>query len=202
MHPSVEVCSYCHDIIELEAQLAWCVPGSHEVPRTSLFRGEEETRTCNACHLQGLSFGSPRLGGVAGGSGGGSRDGSPSGRASPTQRQLSTQAENLKVPDPLLNTDDPNWQNNPALTDTDWQYVLDFHQALEQEQMEYCVRCGEKWFNMQLNEENVCARCIRVENKRNDNTEPFLYGAGNNMDPGSQATSTMAFLPLYKLKRC
>ncbi|KIW22045.1 uncharacterized protein PV07_12551 [Cladophialophora immunda] len=81
-----------------------------------------------------------------------------------------------QVPDPPL---DPYDADNPALTDADWQCIQDFHQALESDKLEECLRCREKWFDMNLNLASVCARCIRVDSihpkRRGKDTDPFLY---------------------------
>ena len=91
----------------------------------------------------------------------------------------------MQPSDPPLDLNDPDWRFNPALTGTDWQYLKQFHHALEEEKMEYCVRCREQWFNMGLGDDGVCARCTRVDMKRLLN-EPFLYSSENHLDPGNQ----------------
>ncbi|EED11568.1 hypothetical protein TSTA_008640 [Talaromyces stipitatus ATCC 10500] len=60
----------------------------------------------------------------------------------------------------------------------------DLHQpdppALQQQRIEQCCVCDEKWFNMRLAPDSICTPCFRADK---DQTVP-LYGIENNMHPG------------------
>jgi hypothetical protein len=47
--------------------------------------------------------------------------------------------------------------------------------------MEKCIRCKEKWFEMKLNQEEVCKKCVTAQKQK---PMPYVYGEGNAMDPG------------------
>ncbi|OAL20350.1 hypothetical protein AYO20_11501 [Fonsecaea nubica] len=61
--------------------------------------------------------------------------------------------------------------------------------ALKPDKMEEYYRCPERWPDMKLNHDCVCARCIRVDsigpNRRERITDPFLYSRENSRDPGA-----------------
>lgn len=95
---------------------------------------------------------------------------------------VSTQERNLRVEDPILNHDRPGMLSDPALSTTDWQYLQDFHGALRSENMEFCRRCRERWFSMNL-KEGVCTRCETIDRKRTTN-EPYMFSWTNKLDSG------------------
>src|ERR1700729_814685 len=61
-----------------------------------------------------------------------------------------------------------------------WGYIQSFNAAMEKVQMETCLRCRERWFEMDL-KDGICHSCF-LRDKR-DQT-PFLMTAENEMDPG------------------
>ena len=67
--------------------------------------------------------------------------------------------------------------SGPALTDEDDQLLRAFNKALEEDIMEYCSRCHEKWFGMSLRE-GICTRCINRDKDRQDG-QPFLMSREN-----------------------
>ena len=54
----------------------------------------------------------------------------------------------LPPPDPL---------NESVISDDDHQLLKAFHKELNKVQMEECFNCGERWFDMNVNEDGVCA---------------------------------------------
>ncbi|KAF1983370.1 hypothetical protein K402DRAFT_423720 [Aulographum hederae CBS 113979] len=52
----------------------------------------------------------------------------------------------------------------PAVSDEDWQRVVNFNKALDAEQIQLCARCKVRWFNMRLREnaapENIGMRVV------------------------------------------
>ena len=53
--------------------------------------------------------------------------------------------------------------HDPAISEEYWGYISDFYQNLAQLRQDECVRCNEKWFDMKLNSEQICKRCIAWE---------------------------------------
>jgi ATP-dependent DNA helicase PIF1 len=91
----------------------------------------------------------------------------------------------LQDNDPSLDKNSPDWRTNQALTDADKKLLETFHQAIERETMEICDRCNERWFNMSLDDNNVCIKCRLADSStKRDEDEPFLYSSLNNADPG------------------
>jgi uncharacterized protein DUF6570 len=61
-----------------------------------------------------------------------------------------------------------------------WARVESFRQALYGEVKECCSQCHEEWFNIQLNRDAVCHRCLLKDKDK----EPPLLSDDNDMDPG------------------
>lgn len=76
---------------------------------------------------------------------------------------------------------EPENPQPPLLSEEQWQYIKNFHADMDRIQMETCIRCKEKWFDMKLNRERVCMKCIMVQKRK---PMPYVYGEGNAMDPG------------------
>jgi hypothetical protein len=53
----------------------------------------------------------------------------------------------------------PNPLDQPAISNDDCRLLEIFHKELDKVQMEECFNCGERWFDMNVNEDGVCARC-------------------------------------------
>jgi len=47
--------------------------------------------------------------------------------------------------------------------------------------MQYCLRCKERWFDVELKADGVCKRCHDKDNKRRQD-EPFFFSAANKLD--------------------
>jgi ATP-dependent DNA helicase PIF1 len=78
----------------------------------------------------------------------------------------------------------------PPVTPEDFQRVIDFHEALREHNMEFCERCHEEWFNMDIEEidgASVCGTCRVRDNpaKRNPG-EPYLFSIENHTWTGPQ----------------
>ena len=59
---------------------------------------------------------------------------------------------------------------------------------MEDVEMETCLRCKERWFEMQL-KDNICRRCYIRDTDistrgRKQTLSPFLMSVDNEMDPG------------------
>ncbi|EED11567.1 hypothetical protein TSTA_008630 [Talaromyces stipitatus ATCC 10500] len=165
--------------IPTRRQYQFCVSGVHEVLKTAFYDDHEiEHDICNSCRSQFVT----------------SMDTDPSFH--PVSNAASTQPQgprkinrrpsrtaphhDLHQPDPQYIPGETRILSQPALTETDWGYTTVFHNALQQQRMEWCVVCDEKWFNIRLTSDNTCARCLRADK---DQDIP-LYGVANNMHPG------------------
>ena len=71
--------------------------------------------------------------------------------------------------------------HEPAILEEYWGYISDFYQKLAQLQQDECVRCNEKWFDMKLNSERICKRCVARERSR----KCLLFTEYNCLDIGS-----------------
>jgi Helitron helicase-like domain at N-terminus/Domain of unknown function (DUF6570)/PIF1-like helicase/DNA helicase Pif1, 2B domain len=71
-----------------------------------------------------------------------------------------------------------------AVSDGDAETLTAFWDALEDDKMEECERCAERWFDMKLDAENVCQRCIKKDNKRQGDS-PFFFSAANHLHFGA-----------------
>ncbi|KAE8853230.1 hypothetical protein HRS9122_00222 [Pyrenophora teres f. teres] len=98
------------------------------------------------------------------------------------RRRLASEAA-LQVPDPPLDLSSDRWQDDPALTDRDFELLQDFHTKLDSEKLETCTRCYERWFHMGLNDDSVCKSCVKADAGLEED-EPYLYSAVNDLDPG------------------
>ncbi len=71
--------------------------------------------------------------------------------------------------------------HDPAISEEYWGYISDFYQNLAQLRQDECVRCNEKWFDMKLNSEQICKRCIARERSE----KHPLFTECNHLDVGS-----------------
>jgi DNA-directed RNA polymerase subunit RPC12/RpoP len=55
-----------------------------------------------------------------------------------------------------------------------------FDSVLAEEEMRYCLRCKEHWFDIQTQREAVCKRCHQKYDKKKQD-EPFFYSAANHL---------------------
>lgn len=64
-----------------------------------------------------------------------------------------------------------------ALTDHEQELLRGFQNALSSVTMEECNYCHEKWFDMNVNEDGICRRCIKENNIR-------IFDESNHLNPG------------------
>jgi len=83
---------------------------------------------------------------------------------------------NIPIPTPP-----PVQPQTPGFLPADqWQFIQNFHAAMDKVKMEACIRCKERWFSMDLKDE-ICHACFLRDK---GNKTPFLMSADNEMDPG------------------
>jgi hypothetical protein len=70
---------------------------------------------------------------------------------------------------------------SPLLSEEKWLWLMGLCADMNKIQMEKCVRCKEKWFEMKLNSSEVCNKCIVAQKRK---AMPYVYSEGNAMDPG------------------
>ena len=86
----------------------------------------------------------------------------------------------------VFHAQDPVWNGDldaPALTDRDKATLREFWTTLDNDQMEYCSRCQESWFQMKIDTDSICGRCYRKDAKRLPG-EPYFFSADNQLDFG------------------
>ena len=110
----------------------------------------------------------------------GSRRGRPRLPRRPVGRPIRVEpAADFDVPPPAFSG---NTQESP-LSASDLAIKKEFDSELAKEEMRFCSRCKERWFDIQLQEDQVCKRChLKDDKKRID--EPFFYSAENHLDFG------------------
>jgi hypothetical protein len=69
-------------------------------------------------------------------------------------KKISNTYLDLPPPDPL---------DEPAISNDDRQLLETFHKELDKVQMEECFNCGERWFDMNVNEDGVCVTMQKRE---------------------------------------
>jgi hypothetical protein len=69
-----------------------------------------------------------------------------------------------------------------------WQFIQNFHAAIDKVKIETCVQCKERWFSIDLKDE-ICYACY-LQDK--GNKTPFLMFTDNKIDLGE--------IPAYLLK--
>jgi hypothetical protein len=86
----------------------------------------------------------------------------------------------------VFHAQDPVWNGDldaPALTDRDKATLREFWTTLDNDEMEYCSRCQECWFQMKIDCDGICGRCYRKDAKRGPD-EPYFFSADNQLDFG------------------
>ncbi|KID81680.1 ATP-dependent DNA helicase PIF1 [Metarhizium guizhouense ARSEF 977] len=87
----------------------------------------------------------------------------------------------------VFHAQDPVWNGDldaSALSDRDKATLREFWTMLDNDQMEYCSRCQESWFQMKIDTDGICGRCYRRDAKRRPG-EPYFFSADNQLDFGS-----------------
>ncbi|KAM4063187.1 ATP-dependent DNA helicase PIF1 [Hirsutella rhossiliensis] len=70
-----------------------------------------------------------------------------------------------------------------GLPDGDETTLREFWTKLDNDQMQFCSRCQESWFQMNIDTDGICARCYRKDAKRGPR-EPYFFSADNQLDFG------------------
>ncbi|KAF5127214.1 ATP-dependent DNA helicase pif1 [Metarhizium anisopliae] len=86
----------------------------------------------------------------------------------------------------VFHAQDPVWNGDldaSALSDRDKATLREFWTMLDNDQMEYCSRCQESWFQMKIDTDGICGRCYRRDAKRRPG-EPYFFSADNQLDFG------------------
>ena len=86
----------------------------------------------------------------------------------------------------VFHAQDPVWNGDLdacALTDRDKVILREFWTQLDNEQMQFCGRCQESWFQMKIDSDGICARCYRKDEERRPD-EPYFFSADNQLDFG------------------
>jgi hypothetical protein len=71
-------------------------------------------------------------------------------RQQASERSRQEMAEALLQDSPPMNVNGKNLRNDPAVTERDWSLLRNFHEALEKDTMQTCVRCNERRFDMNV----------------------------------------------------
>ena len=70
-----------------------------------------------------------------------------------------------------------------------WQRIEIFREKLQQETIETCSRCNERWFQMHLatqgDDIGIYKACVKDAKSLKYPSEPFLFSNANNIDPGT-----------------
>ncbi|TVY65458.1 ATP-dependent DNA helicase pif1 [Fusarium oxysporum f. sp. cubense] len=86
----------------------------------------------------------------------------------------------------VFHAQDPVWNGDLeacALTGRDKAILREFWTKLDNDQMQFCSRCQECWFQMKIDCDGICARCYRKDEKRRAD-EPYFFSADNQLDFG------------------
>ncbi|KAG7002669.1 ATP-dependent DNA helicase PIF1 [Fusarium oxysporum f. sp. conglutinans] len=86
----------------------------------------------------------------------------------------------------VFHAQDPVWNGDLeacALTGRDKAILREFWTKLDNDQMQFCSRCQECWFQMKIDCDGICARCYRKDEKRRPD-EPYFFSADNQLDFG------------------
>lgn len=99
-------------------------------------------------------------------------------------QQRRQSGRNLLLPEPAFPSEDdlPAGLNAIALRPEDVVLLSNFHMALNQENMEECSCCQERWFGLEVFR-GICKRC-RAKDGNLQSDQPFLFSAANNVDFG------------------
>jgi hypothetical protein len=70
------------------------------------------------------------------------------------------------------------------MSDTDWNRVQGWMQRLNTQELWHCERCKERWFDITLDADGVCQRCITRDREVQGTDNCHLMSIKNQMDPG------------------
>ena len=89
--------------------------------------------------------------------------------------------------------------HGPTISEEYWGYISDFYQNLAQLQWDECVQCNEKCFNMKLNSEQICKRCVAWE--RSGKHPLFTRSNCLNVDPVPEHLSELMQVEKHLIAR-
>lgn len=92
----------------------------------------------------------------------------------------------------------PMWQGPGPVHSSDWANIQDMRRMLNSIEMEFCTRCKERWFEMQL-VDGICRACRCLRDKKMAYGDPFLMGWHNQMDPGLVPTELACLTTLEEM---
>ena len=106
--------------------------------------------------------------------------------------------------EPLRNFD----EEGPRFTGDDQECPLnpidvaikkEFDEALSQEEITFCPRCKERWFDVKLRSDgHCCIRCYEKDRKKKDD-EPCFFSSANHLDFGSVPADLPRLEPLEEM---
>ncbi|KAF5139524.1 hypothetical protein E5D57_003320 [Metarhizium anisopliae] len=128
------------------------------------------------------------------------------GRPKKSQRQTRSSGPPRRYRSPVMippeesavfHAQDPVWNGDLdacALTCRDKAILREFWARLDNDQMQFCGRCQERWFQMKIDSDGICARCCRKDDKRGPE-EPYFFSVDNQLDFGSVPTQLPQLTP-------
>ncbi|EFY90645.1 ATP-dependent DNA helicase PIF1 [Metarhizium acridum CQMa 102] len=128
------------------------------------------------------------------------------GRPKKSQRQTRSSGPPRRYRSPVMippeesavfHAQDPVWNGDLdacALTCRDKAILREFWTKLDNDQMQFCGRCQERWFQMKIDSDGICARCCRKDDKRGPE-EPYFFSVDNQLDFGSVPTQLPQLTP-------
>ncbi|OAQ57415.2 ATP-dependent DNA helicase PIF1 [Pochonia chlamydosporia 170] len=128
------------------------------------------------------------------------------GRPKKSQRQTRSSGPPRRYRSPVMippeesavfRAQDPVWNGDLdacALTCRDKAMLREFWTKLDNDQMQFCGRCQERWFQMKIDSDGICARCCRKDDKRGPE-EPYFFSVDNQLDFGSVPTQLPQLTP-------
>lgn len=97
----------------------------------------------------------------------------------------------------VFHAQDPVWNGDleaAALNGRDKAILREFWTKLDNDQMQFCGRCQERWFQMKIGCDGICARCYRKDEKRGPE-EPYFFSMDNQLDFGPVPTQLPQLTP-------
>ena len=115
-------------------------------------------------------------------------------RGRPRDRSPDRQLRTFDSPPPVFSD---NMQESPlSLEDTAIKQKFD--SIVAEDVKRYCLRCKERWFDIQTQPDDVCKRCHQKDDKKRQD-EPFFYSAANHLDFGDVPTELPQLEPIEEM---
>ena len=112
----------------------------------------------------------------------------------PRNHSPNRQLQNFDMPPPGFSG---NMQESP-LSLEDITIKQKYDSVLADEEMRYCLRCKERWFDIQTQPDGVCKRCHQKDDKKKQD-EPFFYSAANHLDFGDVPAELPQLEPIEEM---